>query len=323
MRAVILAGVFLLALQTPAIAVDPDAAWYGVEVLPKLDAILKVGNETINYTEDESFLPWIVQDVDGEWLWVGKQKKGWVRRSQVVTLDEAPAYYTQFTKQYEYEAWAFGMRAIAYYKNGDLISAISDYGEVIRLNPTAGTYSNRGLARLNNKDYDKAIADYNQAIRLDPNFAVAYSNRGCVWCRKKDYDKAIADFDQAIRVNPNSVAAYSNRGWAWSWKKAYEKALADYAEAIRLDPNNGWPVNNAAWLRATAVDARFRNGREAVELAKKACELVGWNVANMPGIVVSHSLSRVRTQLRQRSESPITLLAVPPLRLPPMPPPPG
>jgi tetratricopeptide (TPR) repeat protein len=35
-------------------------------------------------------------------------------------------------------------------------------------------------------------------------------------------------------------------------------------------------LNSLAWLRATCPEAEIRNGKEAVELALKACELSEW-----------------------------------------------
>jgi len=242
MRSLLFAAAFLLAAHAHAIAADSAAGWKGVKVLPKLDAVVKVGNETVDRTKAAFPLPWVVQDVKGEWLWVGDNRKGWVQRSQVVTLDEAPAYYTQVINSGKQKASAYYLRGITWGLKGDPDLAIADFGDVLRLSPSAETYICRGLVWSKKKEYEKAIADYNQAIRLDPNHAFAYNNRGRARFSVRDYDKAIADFNQSMR----------------------------------LDPNNSFVFSNAAWLRATCSDAQFRNGTKAVELATKACELAGW-----------------------------------------------
>jgi tetratricopeptide (TPR) repeat protein len=241
-RAVILVAAILSAGQTNTIAADPAAGWKGAKVMPKLGAEVKVDGETIDDSKEGFSVPWTVQEVKDELLLVGSYRKGWVEQSQVVTLDEAPAYYTQFVKTRPQQVWAYGMRAIALKEKGDLDSAIADYGQELRLAPTAGAYNNRGNALTSKKDYGKAIADYNQAIRLDPSCAFAYNNRG----------------------------------WVWFLKKEYDRAIADYGESVRLDPNYGEPLNNTAWLRATCSDARFRDGKDAVKLATEACKLAGW-----------------------------------------------
>ncbi len=134
-------------------------------------------------------------------------------------------------------------------------------------------YIQRGAAWYDKNQYDKAIADLNEAIRLDPTYAIAYNNRGVAWQHKKEYDKAIADLNEAIRLEPTYAIAYNNRGNAWRDKKNYDKAIADYNEAIRLDPKDADVHNALAWLRATCPDESLRDGRKAVELATRACDL--------------------------------------------------
>jgi tetratricopeptide (TPR) repeat protein len=44
---------------------------------------------------------------------------------------------------------------------------------------------------------------------------------------------------------------------------------------MRLQPENAKYYNNLAWALATCPDSKYRNGKEAVGNAKKACELDG------------------------------------------------
>ena len=97
---------------------------------------------------------------------------------------------------------------------------------------------------------------------------------------KEEYDKAIADYNEAIRLDPKDAAAYDNRGNAWQAKGEYDKAIADYNEAIRLDPKDADAYNGRAWLWATCPDARYRDGKQAVESATRACELTDWKNAD-------------------------------------------
>jgi tetratricopeptide (TPR) repeat protein len=177
--------------------------------------------------------------------------------------------------------------AVAYINRGnawndkkDYDKAIADYDEAIRLDPNhSDAYINRGVVWSNKTDYDKAIADYNEAIRLDPKYAIAFNNRGLAWQNKKDYDKAIADYNEAIRLDPKDIDAYYKRGLAWGHKRDYAKAVANFNEAIRLDSEYANAFNERAWLWATCPDPRFRDGKQAVESAKRACELTKYEKA--------------------------------------------
>jgi tetratricopeptide (TPR) repeat protein len=60
----------------------------------------------------------------------------------------------------------------------------------------------------------------------------------------------------------------------------YEKAVKDYDEALRINPKEVRTLHNLTWLKATCPDEKYRDGKKAVELATKACELSGWKVGD-------------------------------------------
>ena len=57
----------------------------------------------------------------------------------------------------------------------------------------------------------------------------------------------------------------------------HNAASIDYEVATLLAPEDPQAINSLAWFLATCPDDGSRNGRHAVELAKKACELSEWN----------------------------------------------
>ena len=54
-------------------------------------------------------------------------------------------------------------------------------------------------------------------------------------------------------------------------------ALTDYNRAIKLNPDAPQIHNNLAWLLATCPDPNHRNGAQALDHAKRACELSQWS----------------------------------------------
>jgi tetratricopeptide (TPR) repeat protein len=137
----------------------------------------------------------------------------------------------------------------------------------------------RGLDCLLKKEYDQAIAAFSEAIRLDPKCVVAFFDRGNAWTDKKEYEKAIVDFSEAIRLSSKCHGAFCNRGNAWWAKREYSKALADYSEAIRHGPNEAVYYRNCALVLAVCPEASLRDGKRAIELGTKACELTHWTGA--------------------------------------------
>jgi len=167
--------------------------------------------------------------------------------------------------------------AVAYDYKGDYQQSIRDTTEAIRRNPRdADLYVNRAVGYVSIGSLDKAIADYTEAIRLNPKNAAAYSRRGYVNVQTGNLNQASADYDQAIRCIPRDAYGYMFRGDAYSAKGNYEAAASDFEKAAQLCRNNDLVLNSLSWFKATCVDASFRNGKEAVQAATKACELTKW-----------------------------------------------
>ncbi len=233
---------------------------------------------------------------------------GWIDKIHVVLVEDAVLFFTKKIEQDPTDIAALNHRGWAWSLKGEHLAGIKDLNEAIRLSPDLMTFFNnrariwgmkgehdRALADYNvaielgpqfylphynrggcwhaKKDYDKAIADFDRSLQLKPNFVAAFRSRGNSWLAKKNLDKAFADFNEAIRLDPKFDSAYHGRGNAWRDKKDYAKALADYNEARRLEPRNGFYLQSIAWLLATAPDAKVRDGKRAVELAKEAVAL--------------------------------------------------
>ncbi|HEY7315773.1 MAG TPA: tetratricopeptide repeat protein [Gemmataceae bacterium] len=239
-------------------------------------------NDQTKYVAKLTDMFYTVEKEEGEFIKVRHRgASGWLSKSDAVLLVNAIPYFTGRIRQNERDAYAYAHRGSAWKEKGEYDIAIKDYNEAIRLQPEETVwFSNRGLVWHDKKEYDKAIIDFNEAIRLDPKNVWAFNDRGYAWETKKEYDKAIADYDEAIRLDPKYVRAFTNRGNAWKARKKYDKAIADYNEAIRVDPKFDWGFNNRAWLWATCPDEKHRDGKKAVESAKRACELTDWKFTN-------------------------------------------
>jgi tetratricopeptide (TPR) repeat protein len=232
---------------------------------------------------------------------------GWIEKRHIVPIENAVFFFTKKLEQDPADLAALNHRGWAWSLRGEYLAGIKDLDEAVRRSPDTTFYNNRariwgmkgehdraltdyniaidlgpqfylphfnrGGCWLAKKDYDKAMADFDRALQLKPNFTAAYRSRGNAWLAKRNYDKAIADFNEALRLDPKFDSAYHGRGNAWRGQKDYDKALSDYNEARRLDLKNGFYIQAIAWLLATAADAKVRDGKRAVELAKEALAL--------------------------------------------------
>jgi tetratricopeptide (TPR) repeat protein len=180
------------------------------------------------------------------------------------------------------QGWAGGLEDAqageAAARSGKYDEAIRLYNKAIESGELSQTnlaiaYNNRAFAWYAKGDYDRSMSDCNKAIDINPRYTSAYNNRGRAWYAKGDYDRAIADCTKAIEIDPTYALAYNNRGFAWNQKGDYNRAIADHTKALEIDPKYATAYNNLAWLKATCPDERFRDGKQAVELAEKAVTL--------------------------------------------------
>lgn len=256
---------------------------------------------------------YIVDVQKDEWLWV-QEKGGWIWIQNTLPFDTA---IEMTSKDIENEASAenYHLRGVAYLAHEKPDEAIADFNDSLKKKPgIAGVLNNRGTAWYEKEDYKKAKADFSSAVKSSKTHFVAYNNRalcsiaeenypsamadlnaaigmnkeypealnnrGVVYSRQGDYPKAIKDFSDAIKIYDRYQDALGNRSYAYRQAGELSKAIADLETAIKFDPMAYQPVNDLAWIYATEKSRKIRNGKKAVELATKACEMTlykNWN----------------------------------------------
>ena len=130
-----------------------------------------------------------------------------------------------------------------------------------------------GLAAENKNDHETARRNFDAAVQRNPKVAVAYFNRGRFFFTRREYTAAVKDFNTAVSLRP-TVWTYSYwRGAAYARVGRYDLALADFNRILSLHPGDegrALLLNDRAWIEATCPDARYRNGKQAIEDAKIA-----------------------------------------------------
>ena len=240
------------------------------------NADLKVGTRTIGRMRLGSVID--VSKVNGGWLWV-KQAGGWIQRSHVVLADRAIAHFTSLINR-KRSAESYHQRAVAYIALkrfdkalADLNTAISrDSRNVAAVNDRGNVYRNLGKPK-------QAIADFDKVIARNVRHPAVYTNRGLAWHDAGNYTRALADFNAAIKIDAKFAPAWEAGGSARQAKGEYTAAIKNYKQAIKLDPKFARAYNNLGWILSTCRRGEHLDGKQAVEYAKKACELSGYKNA--------------------------------------------
>ena len=137
----------------------------------------------------------------------------------------------------------------------------------------------RGLAYKHLGRRDEALNDFLEVIRIQPKLDLGYYDAGVIYNLTNRYKEAVDAMTRAIdlrRDDRGLARRRSERGNAYFHLGQFKRAQDDFVAAVRLGPRDADVLNNAAWFRATCPDASFRNGKEAVELASRACQLDKW-----------------------------------------------
>lgn len=175
--------------------------------------------------------------------------------------------------------------------NGDMKLALQDYDEAIRLDSDfALAYRNRGNAHLRSGNLDLAINDLSESIRLNPGRAKPYLGRGNAYLAKQYYGKAVADFEEALKRDPTLAAPHLGLARAHVELQNYRQAREEFQTAVKIDPTDVEALNEFAWFLATGRIRQHRNGRLAVQLATRACELTGHKeIGPLDTLAASHA----------------------------------
>ena len=181
--------------------------------------------------------------------------------------DQAIALSPEDAELYRYRADLDGER--------DTDAAISDLSQAIKYSKRKDEdlYYSRGWYYEAKADYGKAIDDYNEAAKLDPSDTRIFQQRAEVYARTGKPDLAAADL---ARLKTLSTEDFITRAEIHEDTGNYALALDDYNHAIAEAGTDWKAANDASWLLSTCPDAKVRDGKRALALAKKACESSAW-----------------------------------------------
>ena len=174
----------------------------------------------------------------------------------------------------------------------DYAKAAADLTTILEIVPRDfSARFNRALCYEQLRQYDDAIGDYSTIIEDGADFSRvaektaclvhAYRNRGRAYqWYKKDDAKAVADFSEALRLDPNADMVRYRRGQAYNALAEYAKAEDDFRAALARDPQYPNLLAAYAWQLAACPDPKFRDGKKAAELARRANQPFGNTVSD-------------------------------------------
>jgi tetratricopeptide (TPR) repeat protein len=191
---------------------------------------------------------------------------------------------TEFTKVLELQpgdVLPLVHRAEAYLFDGKLEEALADADAVLEKQQIVAAHRLRGeiLAQLNR--LDEAIEEMEQLTKSVPNQPELKIQLAMYYLINKQPREAISEYDDVLLLDPENFLALRSRGDAYLNIGQHAEAIADFEKALKIEAEDTTILNNLAWVLATSPQGDLRDGKRAVELATKACELTEYKLPHI------------------------------------------
>jgi tetratricopeptide (TPR) repeat protein len=208
------------------------------------------------------------------------------------------------------------IRAQIHAQQKNLEAALHDLNQALSRQPeNVAVLLLRASLYLEMDKPDAALADVDRALELQPDYDRARRLRAAVLAKAGKLDQVIKELETLLAKSPkdvklqaqlamlytvqknpkktaelytailaqkpDEVEALSGRANALLGMGKHAEAIADYDKALKLEPDDSGMLNNLAWVLATSPDDKLRDGKRAIELATKACELTEYKAAHI------------------------------------------
>ncbi len=133
-----------------------------------------------------------------------------------------------------------------------------------------GGHYNLGIALLHEGKTGEAINQFRAALAVDPRKAEIHNNLAIALRKAGLTSKAISEWKIALEFEPQNAAIRANLAIGLLEDGQVAEAVAQWREVLRLAPDSLAAELSLAWLLATAPEDSVRDGKAALQLARRA-----------------------------------------------------
>jgi len=174
------------------------------------------------------------------------------------------------------------LRAQLLYEADKFKDALTDVEKALLLRPglERGIFL-RAMISAADEKYDDAIRDIQKLLEADED-NLGYRLQLAAYMSASDRPRASIElYDELVEEDGENTFALRGRADALLAIGEHAKAIADYETILKLDPEHSGALNNLAWVLATSPKDEVRDGKRAIELGKKACEVTEYKAAHI------------------------------------------
>ncbi len=163
---------------------------------------------------------------------------------------------------------------LALAQEGKIDEAIEHYSAALKIRPDLfNAHLGLGDAMAAEGKLDNAVTHYAAVLKVRPDFAEIHVRLGVALAKQGKNSESVSHFSEALRWKPDDANAHFYLAVALQGQGKIPDSIGHLRDAIRFKPDYPDALNNLAWIHASSTNADWRNGAEAVRLAKRACEL--------------------------------------------------
>ena len=177
----------------------------------------------------------------------------------------AIADYEKIILIHKNEPEVYHNMAVVKYASGNIQGALKDIDTAISIKKEAAFYDTKGIIYLINNDTNSAIQNFSEAIKINPTLSLAYTHRATCYIAQWHFESAVEDLTNAINYYANQPTnnlryltlnlqkgdiqnsllehqnldiIYSLRAYANWYNKNVSAADEDSKKALSINPNN-------------------------------------------------------------------------------------
>lgn len=160
--------------------------------------------------------------------------------------------------------------------------ALADVDRVLELKPD-DEKARRMRAMLLAKagKLKEVVAELETILKSTPDDLNVQMQLGMIYSMMQKPAAAIEVYTKILEKQPENIDALNGRASSYLTLGRHAESIADYEKAEKLGCDDSGMLNNFAWVLATSPDDKLRNGKKAVELATKACEMTDYKLAHI------------------------------------------
>ena len=143
---------------------------------------------------------------------------------------------------------------------------------------------------------------------MRPDYFLAHYGLGRALLDKGEVDAAIQNCRAALLIRPDDPDCHTVLAISLKEKGETAEAIQQYEQALKIYPKSISALTNLAWILATCPDGSLRDGSRAVEIARRADQLLAsTNTLVLRALAAAYAESRQFEKATKTAQAAIQL----------------